>query len=96
MHRATRLDRRFLVSGVWQSAMILVIIAVFAVIGELLFVDTDLYADREVENFDDLGSSMLSLFVLYTSENYPGACVMYTAVRGVAVDRSRVVCCART
>lgn len=53
------------------------IIGVFGVVGLVLFSGTGLYDEDPLQNFDNIGSAMLSLFVLYTSENYPA--VMYPA-----------------
>lgn len=50
---------------------IILVVGVYAVVGNLLFGKAHFYEGVELENFDTLGSSFLAMFVLLSSENYP-------------------------
>ena len=55
-----------------QTLLVLLVIGLYGVVGMLLFWQTGLYPADAIENFNTAPSAILSVFVLYSSENYPG------------------------
>lgn len=56
----------------YQTLLVLLVIGLYGVVGMLLFWQTGLYPADAIENFNTAPSAILSVFVLYSSENYPG------------------------